>query len=256
MPDVQIAVTPDERRCVPPGVETVIDLGQRVCTSGMMIEIALRLGLESLLEGEAFQRYAQEVVPVIRQSACIGAFALLRRFNDVEARQSELRSPLYHKGHYAKYSFSDVIGQSEAIRRTKETLARMALSESPALQIKLLRALQEREVMRVGGNRIIHVDVRIEAATNEALEQKVREGSFRRDLYYRLSTLPPTLFLSGGSSLRPVAPGGCPLPCGKALGGTLAFCQNPSQGLCASLQIRGGFQKESSHTPCLARFLL
>ena len=183
-------MTPDERRCVPPGVETVIDLGQRVCTSGMMIEIALRLGLESLLEGEAFQRYAQEVVPVIRQSACIGAFALLRRFNDVEARQSELRSPLYHNGHYAKYSFADVIGQSEAIRRTKETLARMALSESPALQIKLLRALQEREVMRVGGNRIIHVDVRIEAATNEALEQKVREGSFRRDLYYRLSTLP------------------------------------------------------------------
>lgn len=44
--------------------------------------------------------------------------------------------------------------------------------------------------MRVGGNRIIHVDVRVVAATNEALEQKVREGSFRRDLYYRLSTLP------------------------------------------------------------------
>ena len=44
--------------------------------------------------------------------------------------------------------------------------------------------------MRVGGNRIIHVDVRLVAATNEALEQKVREGSFRRDLYYRLSTLP------------------------------------------------------------------
>ena len=61
---------------------------------------------------------------------------------------------------------------------------------SPALQIKLLRALQEREVMRVGGNRIIHVDVRIVAATNESLEGKVREGSFRRDLYYRLSTLP------------------------------------------------------------------
>ena len=61
---------------------------------------------------------------------------------------------------------------------------------SPALQIKLLRTLQEREVMRVGGNRIIHVDVRIVAATNEALERKVQEGTFRRDLYYRLSTLP------------------------------------------------------------------
>ena len=218
-----------------------------------------------------------EVVPVIRQNACIGAFALLQRFNDVEVRQNELRGQLLHKGYYAKYSFDDVIGQSAAIRKTKETLARMAVSESPilligetgtgkelfahavhrasrrangpfvainvaafpenlleselfgyeegaftgakkggrpglfelahkgtlfldevegmspALQIKLLRALQEREVMRVGGNRIIHVDVRIVAATNEALEQKVREGTFRRDLYYRLNTLPAVI---------------------------------------------------------------
>jgi len=373
VPDVRIAVTPDERRYVPPSVETVIDLGQRVCTSGMMIEIALRLGLESVLEGAAFQEYAREVatsnysfdrmfarsirlesqfhilmesledgvigvnergevfacsrraeemtcvsapliqgkraeevfpyipfvqclqsrrtlparavkvggvdlsveiVPVIRQEACIGAFAILQRFNDVEIRQSELRGQLFRKGHRAKYSFADVVGQSEAIRKTKATLGRMALSESPVLligetgtgkelfahavhrasrraegpfvainvaafpenlleselfgyeegaftgakkggrpglfelahqgtlfldevegmssllQIKLLRALQEREVMRVGGNRIIHVDVRIIAATNEALEQKVREGTFRRDLYYRLNTLP------------------------------------------------------------------
>ena len=373
VPDAQIAVTPDEVRYVPPGVETVIDLGQRVCTSGMMIEIALRLGLEDLLEGPAFQEYVQEVatsnysfdrmfarsirlesqfhilmesledgvvgvnekgeifacsrhaeemtcvsaalvqgrrceevfpyipfvqclqnrqilparvmkvngvdlsvevIPVIRQNACIGAFALLQRFNDVEVRQNDLRNQLFRKGHYAKYSFADVVGQSSAIQKTKETLGRMARSESPilligetgtgkelfahavhraslrsggpfvpinvaafpenlleselfgyeegaftgakkggrpglfelahrgtlfldevegmssALQIKLLRALQEREVMRVGGNRIIHVDVRIVAATNEALERKVREGTFRRDLYYRLNTLP------------------------------------------------------------------
>ena len=61
---------------------------------------------------------------------------------------------------------------------------------SPALQIKLLRVLQEREIMRVGGNQIISVNVRIVAATNEDLEQRVEEGSFRRDLYYRLNTLP------------------------------------------------------------------
>ena len=61
VPDAHIAVTPDERRYVPPGTGTVIDLGQRVCTSGMMIEIALRLGLEALLEGPAFQQYAREV---------------------------------------------------------------------------------------------------------------------------------------------------------------------------------------------------
>lgn len=377
--DVHIAVTPDEMRYVPEEIETTFDLGQRVCTSGMMIEIALRLGLENLLETEKFQSYFQsvaannysfdqmfarsirlesqfhilmeslsdgvigvnekneifacnrrteemtrtsadliigkrgdtvfpyvsfskclqekeripakvtrindvnisvEVVPVIRQRACIGAFAILQKFNDVEARQSELRSQLFHKGYRAKYGFEDVIGDSHVILRTKEVLRRMAASESPilligqtgtgkelfahaihrasrrsvgpfvainvaafpetlveselfgyeegaftgakkggrlglfelshkgtlfldevegmsqALQVKLLRVLQEREVMRVGGNRIINVDVRIVAATNEALEQKVEDGTFRRDLYYRLNTLPvvvPTL---------------------------------------------------------------
>ena len=59
--DVHIAVTPDEMRYVPEEIETKIDVGQRACTSGMMIEIALRLGLESLLEGPAFQEYARSV---------------------------------------------------------------------------------------------------------------------------------------------------------------------------------------------------
>lgn len=371
--DVHIAVTPDEMRYVPAGMETTLNLGQRVCTSGMMIELALRLGLENLLETEKFQTYFRsiatsnysfdqmfarsirlesqfhilmesledgvigvnekgelfacnhhaeeitrtsaklilgkrgdevfpevpffkclqdrervpakivrmhgvnvsvEVVPVTRQKTCIGAFAILQRFNDVENRQIELRGQLFQKGHYAKYCFEDVIGESEAIRRTKETLKRMAAGESPilligetgtgkellahaihqasrrsggpfvainvaafpenlleselfgyeegaftgakrggrpglfefshkgtlfldevegmspAMQVKLLRVLQEREIMRVGGSRIIHIDVRVVAATNEALEQKVEEGTFRRDLYYRLNTLP------------------------------------------------------------------
>lgn len=371
--DIHMAVTPDEVRYVPEEIETVINLGQRCCTSGMMIEIALRLGLEHLLETEKFQDYFKsvatsnysfdqmfarsirmesqfhilmgvlsegvvgvnekneifacnhhaeeitrvnaslimgkrgdevfpyaffsqclkerrhlparvrkvngvnvsvEVVPVLRQDKCIGAFAILQKFNDLENRQSELRNQLLHKGHYAKYDFNDVIGNSESIVRTKEILKRMAASESPVLligetgtgkelfahavhqaskrsrgpfiainvaafpenlleselfgyeegaftgakkggrpgllefahkgtlfldevegmspmlQVKLLRVLQEREIMRVGGNQVISIDVRIVAATNEALEQKVEEGSFRRDLYYRLNTLP------------------------------------------------------------------
>ncbi len=61
---------------------------------------------------------------------------------------------------------------------------------SPSLQIKLLRVLQEHEVMRVGGNRVTYVDVRIIAASNESLERLVANGSFRSDLYYRLNTLP------------------------------------------------------------------
>ena len=371
--DIELAITPDEERYVPDSVKRVINIGHRSCTSGTMIEIALKLGLEELLETEHFQEYMEgmassnysfdtmftrsrrlesqfdilmdildegiigvnekgeifavnekaeeitglkrnlilhkqagnvlsylplvqclktkekmeprvvrihgtnvgtSVVPVLRQEECIGAFAILQRFNDAENRQHELRNQLMHKGYRAKYTFEDVIGESEGIGRTKSILRRMAgtgspvlligetgtgkelfahavhqasgrsdgpfvaincaampenlleselfgyeegaftgarkggrlgqfefahrgtlfLDEvegmSPALQVKLLRVLQEHEIMRVGGNKIISVDVRIVAATNESLEEKVEDGSFRRDLYYRLNTLP------------------------------------------------------------------
>jgi two-component system NtrC family response regulator len=58
------------------------------------------------------------------------------------------------------------------------------------LQAKILRALQERHVDRVGGVAPIPVDVRVIAATNKDIERSVKEGSFREDLYYRLSVIP------------------------------------------------------------------
>jgi two-component system nitrogen regulation response regulator GlnG len=58
------------------------------------------------------------------------------------------------------------------------------------LQAKILRVLQEREVTRTGGNQSLRVDVRIVAATNQELEQLVREKGFREDLYYRLNVVP------------------------------------------------------------------
>lgn len=371
----ELAVTPDEERFVPAGVSRVINLGQRTCSSDTIIEAALRLGYDDLLEADEFKQYLDSVCantyyfdrmldrsgrlesqfdilmevldqgviavnehgeiyainkaahditrippgrgigqmgqelfpyipfrqclseeaetspqvvrvagnmvavyvrPVMRRNICVGGVAILQQFNEMERRQNELRSQLMNKqqGHRAKYCFNDVIGSSQAIIRTKKILKKMAGTESPvlligetgtgkelfahsvhnasrrreqpfvaincgampenlleselfgyeegaftgakkggrpglfefahqgtlfldevegmspALQVKLLRVLQEREIMRVGGNQIIHVDVRIVAATNEELERKVMAGTFRRDLYYRLNALP------------------------------------------------------------------
>ena len=369
---VDIAVTPGESRFVPPSVKTVIDCDHRPCSYGMMVEIALRLGLEYLPETESFMNYAKvvasnhysfdlmyaksrrqesqmhilaesldegligvnetgdifvcnkkacqiariseeltmgkkgeevfpyipfyqvlrekkavpekiirlfgtdislAVVPVVRKENCIGAFAMLQKFNEQESRQSALRRQMMQKGHYARYTLDDVIGISTAITETKNILRKMAATDSPVLlmgetgtgkelmahalhqasrradgpfiainvaampenlleselfgyeegaftgakkggrpglfefahqgtlfldevegmslsmQVKLLRVLQEGEIMRVGGGSIIRVDVRIVAATNESLEEKIQDGSFRKDLYYRLNAL-------------------------------------------------------------------
>lgn len=64
---------------------------------------------------------------------------------------------------------------------------------SPAMQVKLLRAVQEKCFERVGGEKTVHVDIRVISATNQNLKQQMKKKMFRRDLYYRLCVVPISL---------------------------------------------------------------
>lgn len=75
--------------------------------------------------------------------------------------------------------------------RTTGTLFIDEVGDIPMnMQIKLLRVLQEHRFMRVGGTKEIHSSFRLIAATNRDLPRAVREGTFREDLYYRISVIP------------------------------------------------------------------
>lgn len=214
------------------------------------------------------------VSPLIHSERLYGAIAILRKYSDTEKKQHKLRKQLIGKGYKAKYHFSDIIGNSDSIKKCKDIAKRMAKSNSSILitgetgtgkelfaqaihnysprkdyqfvaincgafpeslleselfgyeegaftgarkggkpglfelahngtifldeitempmnlQVKLLRVLQEREIVRVGGDRIINVDIRVIAATNKNIREMVNRGEFRKDLYYRLNVLP------------------------------------------------------------------
>lgn len=214
------------------------------------------------------------ITSVIKAENYMGAFAVLQRFKEEEQKQHELRRQLLNKGHKAKYTFDDILGDSGSIKKIKEIAKKMAKTNSavlitgesgtgkelfahaihnysdrkdypfvavncaaipenlleselfgyeegaftgakrggkiglfefahmgtlfldeiegmsPALQIKLLRVIQEKEIMKIGGDKVINIDVRIIAATNEELRKLVKENKFRKDLYYRINTLP------------------------------------------------------------------
>jgi DNA-binding NtrC family response regulator len=112
-----------------------------------------------------------------------------------------LESELF--GH-EKGAFTDAHQQKKGLfeRAHQSTLLLDEIGDtSLAMQAKILRVLQEREFFRVGGTERIKTDARVIAATNRNLEERVKEGKFREDLYYRLNVIPivcPPLRERGG----------------------------------------------------------
>jgi DNA-binding NtrC family response regulator len=84
---------------------------------------------------------------------------------------------------------ADKVGLFEAAHKGTILLDEIGTT-SPAMQMKLLRVLQEREIKRVGSTEVKHIDVRVIAATNENLAERVKQGQFREDLFFRLSVIP------------------------------------------------------------------
>lgn len=95
----------------------------------------------------------------------------------------------YEKGAFTGANSSGKLGYFRLAN--KGILFLDEIAEMPLnLQVKLLRVLQEREIIPIGGTSVVEVDVQIIAATNKNLEKMVEEGTFREDLYYRLNVIP------------------------------------------------------------------
>jgi transcriptional regulator with PAS, ATPase and Fis domain len=158
-------------------MEEVLNLAGRVAASTATV----------LLRGESGTG-KELVAKAIHYNSPRAGFPLIK-VNCAALPETLLESELF--GH-EKGAFTGAavkrIGRFEAA--DKGTLFLDEIGElTPAMQVKLLRVLQEHEFERLGGNQTIKTDVRVIAATNRDIEKAIQEGAFREDLYYRLNVV-------------------------------------------------------------------
>jgi Nif-specific regulatory protein len=159
-------------------MEEVLNLAGRVASSNATVLLRGESGTGKELVAKAIHYHSQRAdFPLIKVNCAALPETLL---------ESELFG--HEKGAFTG-AIARRIGRFEAA--DKGTLFLDEIGElTPAMQVKLLRVLQEREFERVGGNQTIKTDVRIIAATNRDIERAIKEERFREDLYYRLNVVP------------------------------------------------------------------
>lgn len=239
----------------------------------LLPEINFDLKKEKLIRAEG-RNVIAETVEIISQKQVVGYIVTLEDFEEVEEKQHGIRAKIAGGNHSAKYTFTDIIGHSDSIKKCIDEAKRFAISDSSVLitgesgtgkemfaqsihnesdrrrynfvavncaaipenllesemfgyeegsftgakkggkpglfelahrgtifldeigemplqlQSKLLRALEEKEIRRVGSERNISIDVRVIAATNKNIRKLIADGEFREDLFYRLNVLP------------------------------------------------------------------
>jgi DNA-binding NtrC family response regulator len=166
-----------------PGMLRLLDTARDVTSTDCNVLITGESGTGKELVARYIHRHGRRAAGVFLAVNC-GAFT-----------EELLTSELF--GH-EKGAFTGAVAQKKGLVEMASggTLFLDEITEmSPAMQVRLLRVIQEREFMRVGGTEPITADVRFVAATNRSLKEAIETGEFRQDLYYRLNVvslaLPP-----------------------------------------------------------------
>jgi DNA-binding NtrC family response regulator len=166
-----------------PGMLAVLDTARDVTQSDCNILVTGESGTGKELMARYIHRHSRRAASIFLAINC-GAFT-----------EELLTSELF--GH-EKGAFTGAVAQKKGLIEMARggTLFLDEITEmSPAMQVRLLRVIQEREFLRVGGTETVQVDVRFIAATNRDIREAIEAGDFRKDLYYRLNVvtlaLPP-----------------------------------------------------------------